>query len=223
MKEKNKKRLLDNLRYIPLIIMAIAFICFALNYEKLSVKGILEYTPSNYFLAAAIMVVFFAIKSISIVMPLAILYISSSIIFPDFWPVIINFIGLFVVMTIPYFIGRFSGKDLVDKLILKYPKVGKIKDIKAKNQWLFVFIIKILGFIPNDVSSIVLGSFDTDYKAYIIPAVLAKTPMMLAQTLLGANITEPGNRGFKVAILIGILVFIFTIFIYWKNKDTLKS
>ncbi|MBU3209857.1 VTT domain-containing protein [Clostridium algidicarnis] len=222
MKPMKKTKLLEKLRYLPLIFMGIFFVYFAFNFRELSVSDILNYTPSNYFLAGAIMVSFFAIKSISVVIPLTLLYISSSIIFSWYWAIIVNLIGLFVSMTIPYYIGKFSGKDVVDKLMSKYPKINKVNDIKAKNQWVFVFIVKILGFIPNDVSSIVLGSLNTDYKAFIISSVLAKTPMMLAKTLIGANINQPGSKGFKVAILISILVFIFTVVIYWKNKDINK-
>ena len=121
-------------------------------------------------------------------------------------------------MTIPYYVGRFSGKDIVDKLILKHPKINKINDIKAKNQWTFVFIVKILSFIPNDVSSIVLGSFNTDYKAFVIASVLAKTPMMLVQTLIGASVNQLGTTGIKIAILIAIIVLIINIVIYKNNR-----
>ena len=174
LKPFKKTKLLERLRLLPLIIIGIFFIYFALNFRDISVRDILNYTPSNYLLAGLAIIFFFAIKSISIVVPLSILYISSSIIFPWYWSVVINFIGLFVSMTIPYYIGKFSGKNLVDRLAYKYPKLDKINNIKAKNQWLFVFAVKILGFIPNDVSSIVLGSFKTDYKVFIISSVLAK-------------------------------------------------
>lgn len=126
-------------------------------------------------------------------------------------------------MTIPYYIGKFSGKDLVDKLISKYSKVNKINNIKANNEWILVFIVKILGFIPNEVSSIVLGSLNTEYKTFVISSVLAKSPSMIATTLLGANINKPGTPGFKLSIAIAIVAFIFIVFIYWKNRNTLKS
>lgn len=220
MKAMKKTKLLESLRYLPLIIMGIFFVYFLFNHRGLSVNAILSYTPSNYFLAGVIMISLFAIKSVSIVIPFTVLYVSSSIIFPWYWAIIINLIGLFVCMTIPYYIGKLSGKELVVKLMSKYPKINKINNIKAKKQWVFVFIVKILGFIPNDVSSIVLGSLNIDYKVFVISSVLAKTPMMLAKTLIGANINQPGNKGFTAAILISILVFIITMVIYWKNKDT---
>lgn len=126
-------------------------------------------------------------------------------------------------MTIPYYIGRFSGKGFVDKLISKYPKVNDINNIKANNEWIFVFVVKILGFIPNDVSSIVLGSLNINYKTYVISSVLAKTPMMLAKTLIGSSISQPETLDIKVAIIVSILVILFTIYFYWIYKKSLNS
>lgn len=203
--------------------MGIIFIYFALNYKEISVQDILHYTPTNHFLAGVIIILFFAVKSISIVIPLTILYISSSIIFTWYWAIIVNLVGLFVVMTIPYYIGRFSGKGFVDKLISKYPKVNDINNIKANNEWIFVFVVKILGFIPNDVSSIVLGSLNINYKTYVISSVLAKTPMMLAKTLIGSSISQPETLDIKVAIIVSILVILFTIYFYWIYKKSLNS
>ncbi len=223
MKQRKEMKLLEKLRYLPLIIIGILFIFFALHYKELSVQPILNFTPSNYFLAGIIMIFIFAIKSVSMIIPLTVLYISSSILFTWYWAIIVNLIGLFVCMTIPYYIGKFSGKDLVDKLISKYSKVNKINNIKANNEWILVFIVKILGFIPNEVSSIVLGSLNTEYKTFVISSVLAKSPSMIATTLLGANINKPGTPGFKLSIAIAIVAFIFIVFIYWKNRNTLKS
>lgn len=223
MKQRKEMKLLEKLRYLPLIIIGILFIFFALHYKELSVEAILNFTPSNYFLAGIIMIFIFAIKSVSMIIPLTVLYISSSILFTWYWAIIVNLIGLFVCMTIPYYIGKFSGKDLVDKLISKYSKVNKINNIKANNEWILVFIVKILGFIPNEVSSIVLGSLNTEYKTFVISSVLAKSPSMIATTLLGANINKPGTPGFKLSIAIAIVAFIFIVFIYWKNRNTLKS
>lgn len=223
MEPRKKTKLMEGLRYLPLIIIGILFAFFALNYRVISVENILSFTPSNYFLIAIIIIFIFAIKSISMIIPLTVLYISSSIVFSWYWAIIVNFIGLFICMTIPYYIGKFSGKNLVDKLILKYPKVNKINDIKANNEWVFVFIVKILGIIPNEVSSMILGSLNTEYKIFIIASVLAKSPAMIATTLLGANINQSGTLGFKLSIIIAILVVIFIVFIYWKNRDALKS
>lgn len=223
MKPIKKIKLSKILKYLLLIIVGILFIFFALNYKKLSIEDILNFTPSNYLLAGIIIVFIFAIKSVFMILPLTVIYIGSSIIFPWYWAILVNLIGLFVCMTIPYYMGKLFGKNLVDKFISKYPKVTKINDIKSNNEWSFVLIIKMLGFIPNEVGSIILGSLNTRYKVFVIASVIAKSPGMIATTLLGANIDQPGTTGFKVSIIIAILVFIFIIYIYWKNKDIIKS
>ncbi len=223
MEKKKRSKVNKIIKFIPLIVMAILFIYFALNYEDISVEKILNYTPSNYFLAAIIFLVFFAVKSISIVIPLSLIYISSSLVFPWYIAIIINFLGLFITMTIAFYIGKFSGKDMVDQMIDKYPKINIINKVRAENEWVSVFIVKILGFIPNDISSMVLGSFNTGYKAFIIASLLAKSPMMIAKTLIGSSIGGEGGRGLVIALFIAILYIIFTLFIYWKNKETIRT
>lgn len=223
MKKGNKEKFIETLRYLPLVIIVVLFIFFAFNYNKIGVKDILNFTPSNYLLAGVAVVAIFAIKSISMFLPLTVIYISSSIIFPWYWAIILNLIGLFVCMTIPYYIGRFSGTKLLDKLIIRYPKVNKINNFKTDNQWRFIFIVKILGFIPNDVSSLILGSLNTDYKIFIVASIIAKFPGMISTTLLGANINKPGTREFKVSIGIAIITLIFIIFMYGKNRDKIKK
>lgn len=203
--------------------MGISILFFIFNFKELTVKDILNFTPSNYFIACLVMIFIFALKSIIMVIPLTVLYISSSVLFPGAWGIIVNLIGLIICMTIPYFIGKFSGKKLVDKLISKYPKINKINEIKSNNEWTFIFTVKVLGFIPNEVSSIILGSLDTKYRLFILSSVLAKTPSMIATTLLGANINKPGTSGFAVSIAIAILAFAFVAYMFWKNKNIIKS
>ena len=223
MEKKKRSKINRIMKFIPLIVMATLFVYFAFNYEDISVEKILNYTPSNYFLAVIVILVFFAIKSISMVVPLTLIYISSSLIFPWYIAILVNFLGLFISMTIPFYIGKFSGKDRVDELIARYPKVNFINNIRAENQWVSVFIIKILGFIPNDISSIVLGSFNTEYKVFIISSLLAKSPMMIAKTLIGSSIGQEGGSTLVIALLIALLYTIFIFFIYRKNKEIIRS
>lgn len=223
LKKPYKEKKFEILRYSPLLIMMGLFLFFTINYGSISMQDIINFTPSNYFLAAGIMVVIYGVKSVSMFVSLSILYVSAGIIFPEFWAIIINFIGLIVCMTIPYFIGRFSGRSLFDKLISKYPKVKKIDEIQSENEWFFVFIIKIMGFIPNEVSSLAFGTIKINYGVYIIASVLAKTPSMIATTLLGSNISKPGSPGFIRSIIIFIIVFVSIGIFYRKNRYRINN
>lgn len=202
--------------------MIALFLFFTINYGAISIDDIQSFTPSNYFLAAAIVILIYGIKSISMFVSLTILYVSVGIIFPGSLAILINFIGLIVCMSIPYFIGRYSGSPLVEKVMSKYPKVGKLKEMKKDNEWFFVFIVKILGFIPNEISSLTLGALNIKYQTYIVASVLAKTPSMIAKTLLASNIDKAGTPEFTLYIIIGLVVFVAIAIVYWKNKDRFK-
>lgn len=221
MKKEYKKFNFKIIRFIPLVIMLVSFIFFTINY-RISIQDILNFTPSNYILAGGVMILIYAVKSISMFVSLSILYISVGIIFPWYYAIIINFIGLFVSLLLPYFIGKFSGKSLFHKVASKYPKVHKINDIKEDKEWIFIFIIKFIGIIPNEVSSLTFGILNINFKTYITASVLAKTPAMIATTLLGANINEPGSPGFIISGIIAIIILVLVFRIYRKYKDDFK-
>lgn len=88
-KMKNKKRI------VPIVAMVIMCIVFAIivrkSGEPLSVDTILRYTPQNKICAVGILLGFFALKSLTVVFPLSILYIASGILFQ---PIIAVYNGL---------------------------------------------------------------------------------------------------------------------------------
>lgn len=76
---KNRKRI------IPIVAMVIMCIVLTIvvrkSGEPLSVETILRYTPKNEILAVGIVLAFFALKSLTIIFPLSILYLASGILF----------------------------------------------------------------------------------------------------------------------------------------------
>ena len=96
---KNKKKL------IPIVAIAFMGIVFTVivkkNGEPLSVHTILRYTPANEMVAAGIILLLFALKSLTIVIPLSILYLASGILFHPVIAVLISTAGLAITSTIP--------------------------------------------------------------------------------------------------------------------------
>ena len=108
---KNKKKLIP---IAAIVLMGIVFTVIVKNSsEPLSVNTILRYTPENAMLAAMIVLLLFALKSLTIVFPLSILYLASGILFQPVIAVLISTAGLAITITIPYWIGRYSGKQIV--------------------------------------------------------------------------------------------------------------
>src|SRR5690554_5243055 len=105
--------------YIIRILILIMVVLGVLYFKNLNVEDIIHYTPENRFFASITILFLYALKSITLVIPLIILYISASILLSTPGALLINLIGLIICMSLPYFIGRFSGKEFINKIISK--------------------------------------------------------------------------------------------------------
>ena len=90
--------------------IAIVCVCF-FNRDKFSVDEVLRFTPSEPWLAALIMLLLFALKSLSVVVYCGILYAADGILFSLPVAILMNILGTAVMVSVPYFIGRRRGAD----------------------------------------------------------------------------------------------------------------
>jgi len=205
------------IRILPLLLIIGSIVFYFSRRNDISVEQIINFTPQNYYLAIISILGLYAIKSLSIVFPLPILYVSTGIIFSPLRAVLINIAGITVALTLPFLIGEFSGHKKTMELIEKYPKLQKINTYKKSNQWLFVFVIRMVGFLPMDVVSIFMGSIGTPYRKYMSASILAMIPNLLAVTFIGATVNDPDSPGFIIACIAKIVITLISILVYRKS------
>lgn len=189
---------------------------------KITPEDIFNYVPDNYLLAAITIIGLFLIKSLSVVLPLMALYISSGMIFSPLWGIIVNLVGLFVSLTIPYLLGRFCGKGLLDRLLVKYKNIEKLRTIKSKNEWFLSYILRMIGILPGDIVSMSLGAMNINYNKYIVGSIVGLFPRMVAATCLGSTITDPTSPVFILSCLITVVLTVGSMFLhqrYMKKED----
>lgn len=225
MKEKNAgafadktarmEKLLNILRILSIAIMIVTIIIGALYCRNLKVEDILNYQPQNKILAALFLLFLFALKSMTLFFPLPILYAASGLIFPFPIALLVNSLGIAVCVSVPYWIGRFAGEPMVKKIIVKYPKAKRIDEIKTENQWIFAYLLKTLGFIPNDISSLLMGSMGIGYFSSISASVISLFAFMTACTILGNKMTENiFDPQVIIAFIIVAVIAVATVLIY---------
>ena len=61
----------------PILTVALVLLCIYIG-SRMSIQGLISYTPSNVLLAAAGILALFAVKSLSVIFPLSVLYIVSA-------------------------------------------------------------------------------------------------------------------------------------------------
>ena len=217
---KNKRKLIP---IAAIVLMGIVFtVIVKKSSEPLSVNTILRYTPENAMLAAGIVLLLFALKSLTVVFPLSILYLASGIIFQPVIAVLISTVGLAITITIPYWIGKYSGKQIVQEICQKYPKAGMIAQYQRTNTFFSCFITRIVGFLPGDIVSIYFGACDTAYLIYLAAGVSGSLLSIITTTLLGEKISTPFSVEFMIVLLCRILVSVGAVVINYQLNQKKK-
>ena len=219
MKSQKNKQLISFLKALPLIICIIFIVLFLISGNNITVQTVLSYTPESPFAAALVILLLYALKSVSFVFPIAVLQIAAGHLFQTPAALFINFSGRAVTLSIPYWIGRFSGSDLINSLQGKYPKLKEICDRQEQNPFFISFLLRTLCFLPGDAVSLYLGATKIPFPYYLTGGILGTALGVVLATILGSSITEPGSPAFWLsASLMAFIAVISVIFYLCSNK-----
>ena len=141
----------------PILTVALVLLCIYIG-SRMSIQGLISYTPSNVLLAAAGILALFAVKSLSVIFPLSVLYIVSAFWFGKWVGLAVCYLGLVVSCTIPYLLGRHFGAGMVEQLLCKYPKLRQLQSVGDSNQLMFSYLLRIVSVLPGDLCSLFLGA-----------------------------------------------------------------
>lgn len=209
---------------IILLILAllIAILCLLLD-PDITVETLLAYTPENPALAAFVLLLLFGLKSATIFFPLIVLEITGGHLFPAGIALLINFIGISIVLTVPYWIGRISGINAIRSLIQKYPKFEEILTRQQSNSFFLCFFLRIINCLPGDVVTMYLGATKTPYLQNMAGGLLGLLPGMILATILGSNIQDPSSPAFWVSISLTAILSIASVGIYGLYRRRLRN
>lgn len=201
---------------LGLIWVGIIAICFH-HRKELSAEEIARYTPANPWLAAIVMLALFALKSLSIVIYSGLLYAANGILFPLPVAILLNLIGTVIMVSLPYQIGRRTGTSAVDEIRAKYPKAEAIHDLRAKNDFLFSFLVRMVR-LPSDVVSLYMGAVQVEYKEYLLGSLLGLLPHTITFPIMGMNIGEIHSPKFLISLSAEIAYILVTYAVYKRYR-----
>lgn len=218
MKSQKNKQLISFLKALPLIICIIFIVLFFASGNDITVQTILSYTPESPFAAALIILLLYALKSVSFVFPIVVLQIAAGHLFHTPVALSINFLGRAITLSIPYWVGRLSGSDLIKNLQRKYPKIKEICDKQEQNPVFISFLLRTFCFLPGDAVSLYLGASQIPFPYYLMGGVMGTALGVVLSTILGASITEPGSPAFWLSTLLMTFMAIISVFVYLHNR-----
>lgn len=219
--EKNVKNRFRKIQIVALISFLSIIILLIFNRSgNMSIDSIVESASGNPIKSIISLLSLFAVKSLTIIVPIVSLYLASGIIFKPLKAVLISYIGLSITLTIPFILGRWSGTEEMDYLKKKNPKLKKLIEMQKKNEFLASFTIRLIGWFPCDILSFYFGACKTNYIKYITSSLLGASIGVITNTLLGDVILNPLSWQFMGLILIKILISASVIGITYRvNKD----
>lgn len=198
--DAKNKRLNKLFQILPPILTVGLVVCLAFAMKDLTVEGLLSYVPSNLWIGAAVLILLFAVKSLSIVFPLSILYLCVGLLYPRWLAVLINLAGLTLCVSIPYLIGRRYGVAFINGLGKKHPKLQTLLQMGVENEVLLSYLMRIVGVLPGDICSLFLGSCKTRYPRYLTGSLLGLAPVMIIHVFLAKAVTTGLAVGWREAM-----------------------
>ena len=220
MKSRKHKKIITFLKFIPLLACIVFAILFLASARDITVQDVLNYTPENPFAAAMVILILYALKSVSFVFPIAVLQIATGHLFQTPVALLVNFAGRAVTLSIPYWIGRFSGADLLKSLQSKYPKIKEVCQRQNQSPVFISFLLRTFSFLPGDAVSLYLGAAKIPFPYYLIGGIWGTTLGVVLSTILGSSITNPNSPAFWIsaALMILVAVISFLFYLYDRKK-----
>ncbi len=200
--EKSKKnydkliKILQILSFVFMLAMVVLCVIF-LKKNNISVKNVdalTQYLVGGTFTMALIMVGFSVVKSFALIFPPAVLFVLSGIVFNNLLiAVIVNFIATAASLILPYFLGKFTGADMVESLKGRFKAIQKLDSFAGENSFEVVFVFKAGGFMPSDLSSLIFGALNIPFGKYFVASNLGMLVLNVLWSIVGVygDLTNP--------------------------------
>ncbi len=221
MKRKNKNSIFKIFRFLLLAICILILTVYIIASPEVSVQTLLSHTPQNPVAAAAVLLALYAFKSATVFIPLILLEIVTGHLFSPGTALLVNFMGMIITLTVPYWIGRWVGMNTIQKWIDKYPKFGAIIHKQQDNSYFFCFFLRILSCLPGDIVTMYFGATKTPFQKNLIPGILGVLPSMILATLMGENIRNPDSPMFWISTGLTVLLAGGSVLLYYLYRRRL--
>lgn len=206
---------------LGVVLLGLAVV-FALR-SNLSLDTILTCTPQNPVLTAGVLLLCYGLKSATVVFPLLLLEIAAGYLFPAPAALVINLIGIWIILTIPYWIGRALGLRQVSKLTQKYPKFQAVMEKQLNHSFFLCFFLRAISCLPGDLVTMYLGATHTPFWHNFLGGTLGILPGMIPATIMGVSIQNPSSPAFWISAALSVgLAILSTVlyYVYLKHQKT---
>lgn len=180
-----------------IILIMVVFTVFFCHYSGIfrncSAEGIKEYINSfGAFGPIVYMIMFSIIPSGSIIA------IAGGMAFGMYLGTLYTTIGALIGATTAFYLSRFLGRDVVEKLVKG--KIQSFEDGVEKRGFLLILILRLIPIIPFNVISYGAGLTKIKYRDYLLATMIGIIPGVIVFTNLGDKALNYRSSEFVMAV-----------------------
>lgn len=161
-----------------------------------------------------VIVLTMVVQMFLIVIPTPILMVVAIVAYGPIWGSLLLFIAIFVASSTGYFIGRYFGPVIVEKLIGQKTE-KKISDFIDDYGFWTVIVVRLSPFLSNDAISFVGGVLKMGYWKFIGATMIGISPLIIFIAYLGGNY-ERLKTGLIWTSVVSLVLFFG--FVIWDKK-----
>ena len=220
---KNKFNWSKVKQYIPITFMGLCILSFAiflLLNKNFTISDFLNLTRGNPIVTSIAVIVAFIIKGFVVFVPYAVIAISTMALLPFPTAIITVIIGTVVNISVPYWTGRLTKDDWIQKILDKFPQARPYYEM-TDNLFLLSFTLRAMN-LSNEALGLLFGSAGLKYIPYLISSLIAISPSAISYVILGKDMNfleSIKSPIFWAAIAVDcVMVAVMTVYFRRKKK-----
>lgn len=189
------------LRFVPPCLTAGILLFLIGSDRQITAESLTQQAPESQVAAAAVFLLLYAFKSLSVVLPLALFHVAATLVFPLPVALVVNLLGVWVACSVPFLLTRFSAGSSIEHLTQRHPKLRQLREFRIGGDFLFAFFTRVVGLFSCDAVSMYLSAAGLRYWPYAAGSVLGFAPQAVCITLMGDAIRDPSSPQFVISLL----------------------
>lgn len=148
----------------------------------------------------------FIIKSVIPWFPISCICVAAGVLFPWYYALAINIVGLILLFTIRFFWGRRFGGGNAEKILSKYDSAHKFIDSSKLGSKMVLFFVRLFPCLPINSVSQLYGTTTIDYWKYLTVSLIGFSYKLCSYTLIGHNVYDPMSASFVLPFVLLFLL-----------------
>lgn len=220
------KKSLKNLIKLLIGILAVIGIwwlvkCQCLNLKAFSPQGLRDYIQGFGKLAAVVYILAYALNTISLFPPIGVLSLTAGLVFGKLWGAIYLMIGALIGTSCTFFISRFFGRGLVDRLLKG--RFKNLDELLERKGFITVLFFRVVPIVIYEVLNYISGLSKIRFRDYFFATFIGLIPGVVVASFFGGTLGEMSSLGdllsFKfVVALAGVIAVILIPIVYQHLK-----